>query len=132
MAKLMSTPLEAIENSKAGKYCITDEEAEIAQKLYEEEKLQAIKIVSKEEEKILEDEENMKRYMRWDKTYKPKKTWYNKLKSVVLDAHDSALFWYDNWKNNEKDKTFEEKVEEVRIKIAENRELEEKDPGYEC
>ncbi len=136
MATIIRKPNEMflIDTSKPGKFCMTDREAYIAQKQYEEDTLQAIRIVSKEEEKIREDEEDMKRYMMmWRPTFKPEKTWYQKLKDKVLDAHESAVIWYEDWKRGEEpEKTFEEKVEEVRIRIVEDRLLQQRDPGYDC
>ena len=116
MAKVVSTPQSVFSNNEAnvGKFCLTDEEIRHATTQYKEDLLQAIIIVSEE---VKEEANNVK-----DET-----TWFGRLKNT-------ASQWYNGFTqaNVEYEKSFEERVDEVRIRIVQDRYLKETDPGYEC
>ncbi len=114
---------------------MTDEEMRLANKQFRQDTLEAILIVSKEEKQTKEMANKTQQYRGWYIEPPAEKSWYERMKDKVARAHESAVIWYEDWKEGKKEeapKTFEEKVEEVRIHIAETRRLEKEDPGYEC
>ena len=138
MATIVSKPGDVFQNNNAhvGKFCMTDEEMRLANKQFRQDTLEAILIVSKEEKQVKEMTTQAQHYRGWYIEHPAEKSWYEKMKDKVAQAHESAVIWYEDWKEGKKEeahtKTFEEKVEEVRIHIAETRRLEKEDPGYEC
>jgi hypothetical protein len=123
MATVVSTPSEVFANGVAavGKYCLTDEEAAIVEEQYRQDTLEAIRIVSLRER---EESETVMNYRNWDILPRPKKSWYSRLKYKLETVHESAILWYEDWKEGKEstpDKTFEDKVVDVRMNIQEMR-----------
>jgi hypothetical protein len=139
MAKVVSTPTSVFINNKAqvGKFCLTDEDAASAQEQYRRDTLQAILVVSIKEKEAKANTSPAARFRfeNWHPQRKSEKSWFRKLKDKAGKLHESALVWYEDWKEGNyafPEKTFEEKVEEMRINIVETRRLQKEDPGYEC
>ena len=114
---------------------MTDLEAQLATEQFRQDTLQAIIVVSNQEMDEKEQAELTNAFQRWHMEQQIEKSWYEKLKDTITTAHEKTISWYEDWKETKKDytpKTFEERVEEARITIAETRQLETNDPGYEC
>ena len=137
MATIVRTPSEVFQNNMAsvGKFCMTDLEAQLATEQFHQDTLQAIIVVSNQEMDEKEQAELTNAFQGWRMEQQIEKSWYEKLKDTITTAHEKTISWYEDWKETKKDytpKTFEERVEEARITIAETRQLEINDPGYEC
>ena len=123
--------------AQVGKFCLTDEEATSAQEQYRQDTLQAILVVSvkKKEDKANTSATAKFRFQNWHPQRKSEKSWFKRMKDKAGKLHESAIVWYEDWKEGKEvgpEKTFEEKVEEKRIDIVETRRLQREDPGYEC
>ena len=137
MATIVRTPSEVFQNNMAsvGKFCMTDLEAQLATEQFHQDTLQAIIVVSNQEMDEKEQAELTNAFQGWHMEQQIEKSWYEKLKDTITTVHKKTISWYEDWKETKKDytpKTFEERVEEARITIAETRQLEINDPGYEC
>ena len=137
MATIVRTPSDVFQNNIAsvGKFCITDIEAQLATEQFHQDTLQAIIVVSNQDMEEKEQASLSHAYHGWHMEQPIEKPWYEKLKDTIANAHEKTISWYEDWKEEKKEytpNTFEERVEEVRITIAETRQLETTDPGYEC